>query len=230
MAPLIELTGVSKRYRGSQVPALDTVDLAIEAGRVTAIMGPSGCGKSTLLNLIAALDRPSAGTLRVADVAVERLDEGAAARYRRARVGLVFQFFNLLEDLTVRDNVAVPARLAGASADDARTRADALLAGLGLERHAARYPATLSGGERQRVAIARAMVNRPAILLADEPTGALDTINGASVLGLFDELNRGGQTIVVVTHDAGLAERIAHRIVHLVDGRIVDDARTARAA
>jgi putative ABC transport system ATP-binding protein len=230
MASIIELRDVSKVYQGSGVPALDHINLNLAAGAVTAIMGPSGGGKSTLLNLIAALDRPSSGEVEVAGIPVARLSEAGGARFRRAKVGLVFQFFNLLEDLTVRDNVAVPARLAGMSRDAARLRADALLAQLGLAVEGPRYPATLSGGQRQRVAIARAIVNRPSILLADEPTGALDTLNGAAVLGLFDELNRAGQTIVIVTHDAALAERVAHRIVHLVDGRIVDDSATARAA
>jgi putative ABC transport system ATP-binding protein len=230
MPPIIELRSVTKQYAGNPQPALDGVDLAIEAGAITAIVGPSGGGKSTLLNLVAAMDRPSAGDVVVDGVTVSRLGEGAAARFRRSTVGLVFQFFNLLEDLTVRDNVAVPARLAGLGRRDAERHADDLLTQLGLGPQAARYPATLSGGQRQRVAIARAMVNRPAVLLADEPTGALDTLNGASVLGLFEELNRAGQTIVLVTHDPSLAARIAQRVVHLVDGRIADDSATARAA
>jgi putative ABC transport system ATP-binding protein len=230
MPSIIELRDVTKVYAGSRVAALDRVTLAVEEGAVTAVMGPSGGGKSTLLNLIAAMDRPTAGTIAVARSSIERLGEGDAARFRRAKVGLVFQFFNLLEDLSVRDNVALPARLAGLGAAEARRRADDLLGQLGLAPEAPRFPATLSGGQRQRVAIARAVVNRPPILLADEPTGALDTLNGAAVLGLFDELNRAGQTIVLVTHDAALADRVAHRIVHLVDGRVVDDVATARAA
>jgi putative ABC transport system ATP-binding protein len=230
MPPIVELRAVTKRYQGNPLPALDGVNLAIEPGGITAIIGPSGGGKSTLLNLIAAMDRPTAGEVVVGGVTASRLNEGAAARFRRSSVGLVFQFFNLLEDLTVRDNVAVPARLAGLGRREAERRADDLLGQLGLGPQAARYPATLSGGQRQRVAIARAIVNRPAVLLADEPTGALDTLNGAAVLGLFEELNRASQTIVLVTHDPSLAERIAHRVVHLIDGRIADDAATARAA
>jgi putative ABC transport system ATP-binding protein len=230
MPSIIELRDVTKVYPGTRVAALDRVTLAVEEGAVTAVMGPSGGGKSTLLNLIAAMDRPTTGTIAVARSSIERLGEGDAARFRRAKVGLVFQFFNLLEDLSVRDNVALPARLAGLGAAEARRRADDLLGQLGLAPEAPRFPATLSGGQRQRVAIARAVVNRPPILLADEPTGALDTLNGAAVLGLFDELNRAGQTIVLVTHDAALADRVAHRVVHLVDGRVVDDVAAARAA
>jgi putative ABC transport system ATP-binding protein len=230
MTSIIELRDISKVYPGSRVAALDGVSLAVEEGSVTAIMGPSGGGKSTLLNVIGALDRPTRGAVTVAGTSVERLGEAAAARFRRTNVGLVFQFFNLLDDLSVIDNVAVPARLAGMGATAARQRAGELLESLGLGDVARRYPATLSGGQRQRVAIARAVINRPAILLADEPTGALDTLNGAAVLGLFEELHRAGQTIVVVTHDPALAQRMASRIVHLVDGRIVDNGATARVA
>jgi putative ABC transport system ATP-binding protein len=230
MTAIVELHDVSKLYAGNRLPALDRVSLAVEERRITAIMGPSGGGKSTLLNLVAALDRPTSGGVTVAGSRVERLDESAAARFRRANVGLIFQFFNLLDDVSVVDNVAVPARLAGASAADARRRANALLDQLGLGETASRYPATLSGGQRQRVAIARAIVNQPAVLLADEPTGALDTLNGAAVLGLFEELNRAGQTIVLVTHDPNLAGRVAHRIVSLLDGRVADDAANQAAA
>src|SRR5262249_21404376 len=153
MPSIIELRSVTKRYPGNPLPALDGVDLAIEAGAITAVMGPSGGGKSTLLNLAAAMDRPTSGEVIVGGAAVSRLGEGAAARFRRSTVGLVFQFFNLLEDLTVRDNVAVPARLAGLGRRDADRQAEDLLSQLGLGAQAARYPATLSGGQRQRVAI-----------------------------------------------------------------------------
>jgi putative ABC transport system ATP-binding protein len=229
MTSIIELAGVAKTYDGAVQPALDGVNLAIEAGRITAVMGPSGCGKSTLLNLVGALDRPTRGEVTVDGVRVDRLSEAAAARFRRAKVGFIFQFFHLLDDLTVRDNVAVPAQLAGASGAVARARADELLGQLSLGDHAGRYPATLSGGERQRVAIARAIVNGPSVLLADEPTGALDSNNGDSVLALLEDLNRRGQTILFVTHDERVAARRAHRIVRLIDGSVASDA-TRRAA
>ncbi len=227
MAPLISLRGVTKRYDDSTHPALDSVDLDIEAGRITAIMGPSGGGKSTLLNLIGGLDRPTQGEIEVAGVRVDRLSEAGAARFRRTGIGFVFQFFHLLDDLSVADNIAVAALLAGTSDAEAREHVAALLAQLGLADKAKHFPSTLSGGERQRVAIARAIVNGPAVLLADEPTGALDRRNGEDALALLEDLNRRGQTIVLVTHDEQLAQARAHRIVHLVDGAIGGD-RPAR--
>ena len=227
MPSLISLRGVTKRYDDSTHPALDAVDLDIEAGRITAIMGPSGGGKSTLLNLIGGLDRPTHGEIEVSGVRVDRLSEAGAARFRRTGVGFVFQFFHLLDDLSVADNIAVAALLAGTSASEAREHVAALLAQLGLADKAKNFPSTLSGGERQRVAIARAIVNGPAVLLADEPTGALDRRNGEDALALLEDLNRRGQTIVLVTHDEALAQARAHRIVHLVDGAIGGD-RAAR--
>lgn len=229
MAALISLRGVTRIYDGASQPALDGIDLDIEAGRITAITGPSGCGKSTLLNLVGGLDRPTRGEVVVDGTRVDRLGEAAAARFRRASVGYVFQFFHLLDDLTVAGNVAVAAQLAGSSPAEADGRAAELLGQLGLTAKAAAYRATLSGGERQRVAIARAIVNRPTVLLADEPTGALDRRNGESALALLEDLNRHGQTILLVTHDEALAKHRAHRIVHLVDGRITADT-IARAA
>ena len=227
MDSLITLRGVTKRYEAAMPPVLDAVDLSIEAGQITAIMGPSGGGKSTLLNLIGGLDRPSRGEIVVDGVRVDQLSEAAAARFRRTKVGFVFQFFHLLEDVDVADNVGIPAALAGVGRAEARARVDELLEQLGLAGKAARFPSTLSGGERQRLAIARAIVNRPAVLLADEPTGALDRRAGESALALLEDLNRHGQTILLVTHDEGLAQRRAHRIVHLVDGMIAGD-RPAR--
>lgn len=223
MDPLISLLGVTKRYDATTQPALDAVDLDIEAGRITAIMGPSGCGKSTLLNLVGGLDRPTSGAITVGGVRVDQLGEAAAARFRRSSVGFVFQFFHLLDDLSVRDNVAVAALLAGRSRSEAEAQADEMLAQLGLADQRRKFPAHLSGGERQRLAIARAVINRPAVLLADEPTGALDRHNGEIALALLEDLNRRGQTILLVTHDEGLAERVAHRIVRLIDGAIVGD-------
>jgi putative ABC transport system ATP-binding protein len=230
MEPLISLRGVTRRYEGSTQPALDAVDLDIERGRITAIMGPSGCGKSTLLNLVGALDRPTAGEITVDGARVDRLGQTAAARFRRAKVGFVFQFFHLLDDLTVRDNVAIAALLAGRTRADAEGKADAMLGQLGLAPYARRFPAALSGGERQRLAIARAIVNEPAVLLADEPTGALDRRNGEMALALLEDLNRRGQTILLVTHDEQLATATAHRIVRLIDGRIAADQPTGMAA
>jgi putative ABC transport system ATP-binding protein len=230
MDAIVTLHQVTKRYDGTTQPALDGVDLAIEPGRITAVMGPSGCGKSTLLNLVGGLDRPTHGEVVVDGTRVDRLSEAAAARFRRTRVGFVFQFFHLLDDLTVRDNVAVAALLGGTRRSEAERLADEMLDQLGLGSHRRKLPGVLSGGERQRLAIARAVVNRPTILLADEPTGALDRANGASALALLEDLNRRGQTILLVTHDETLAGQSAHRIVRLLDGRVVDDARTRLVA
>lgn len=225
MDPIITLRHVSKHYPGSTRPALDAVDLEIDPGRITAIMGPSGCGKSTLLNLIGALDRPTSGEIDVDGIRVDRLSETEAARYRRMKIGFVFQFFHLLGDLTVRENVIVPAILAGRPRAEADARTDEMLAQLGLADHRGSFPATLSGGERQRLAIARAIVNDPAILLADEPTGALDRRNGEAALAILEDLSRRGQTILLVTHDEAVATRTATRIIRLLDGAIIDDGR-----
>jgi putative ABC transport system ATP-binding protein len=220
--PLIELNGVSRSYDEGP-PALDDVSFAVRPGEAVAILGPSGSGKSTLLNLIAGLDRPNAGTVTVDGVRVDGLGEAASARYRRAKIGMVFQFFNLLDDLTVADNVVLPAQLAGMARPEARKRAAELLGTLGVDRYADAYPGRLSGGERQRVAVARALMNRPALLLADEPTGALDTASGEDVSALLSGLNDEGQTLVVVTHDLALARSCTTRTISLVDGRIADD-------
>jgi putative ABC transport system ATP-binding protein len=224
-APVIDIRDVSRTY-GEGPPALADVTLSVRAGEALAVLGPSGSGKSTLLNLIAGLDRPSAGSVMVDGLHVDELGEAASAKYRRAKIGMVFQFFNLLDDLTVTDNVLLPAQLAGMPRAEARTRAGGLLESLGIDRHARAYPGRLSGGERQRVAVARALMNRPALLLADEPTGALDTASGEDVRELLAELNADGQTIVLVTHDLGLAESCATRTIELVDGRIVRDVAT----
>jgi putative ABC transport system ATP-binding protein len=222
-APLIELRQVSKRYDDGP-PAVDELTLAVRRGEALAILGPSGSGKSTVLNLIAGLDKPTVGSVLVDGVRVDQLGEAGAAKYRRARIGMVFQFFNLLDDLTVADNVLLPAQLAGTPRALARARAAELLETLGIERHAHAYPGRLSGGERQRVAVARALINRPALLLADEPTGALDTASGHEVRELLAELNRDGQTILLVTHDLQLAEACATRTVRLVDGRLAAES------
>ncbi|MEV8456938.1 ABC transporter ATP-binding protein [Streptomyces sp. NPDC052095] len=227
--PVIELREVSRRYDDGP-PALRDVSLTVRAGESVAVLGPSGSGKSTLLNLIAGLDRPDAGTVTVDGVRVDLLGEAGAALHRRSRIGMVFQFFHLLDDLTVTDNVVLPARLAGMSRAEAGRRAAELLESLGVDRHARTHPGRLSGGERQRVAVARALMNRPPVLLADEPTGALDTAAGQEVSALLSEINAEGQTVVVVTHDLALARSCTNRTVRIADGRIVEDVRSRDTA
>lgn len=222
--PLIDVREVRKAYDEGP-PALDGLTLQVRPGEALAVLGPSGSGKSTLLNMIAGLDRPTTGTVYVDGLRVDALNETASAKYRRSRIGMVFQFFNLLDDLTVTDNVLLPAQLSGTAPAVAAARAAELLAQLGIDRHARAHPGRLSGGERQRVAVARALMNRPPLLLADEPTGALDTASGADVRDLLRELNAAGQTIVLVTHDLALAESCATRTIELVDGRIARDVR-----
>jgi putative ABC transport system ATP-binding protein len=226
VSALIELREVTKRYAVGGPVALDGVSLDVAAGEALAVMGPSGSGKSTLLNLMAGLDRPSVGTVTVAGRRVDKLGETGTARYRRSQVGMIFQFFNLVEDLTVAGNVMLPARLAGMRRRAAQTRALELLAQLGIDRYRDTYPGRLSGGERQRVAIARALVNNPAVLLADEPTGAVDTTAGRQIGQLLLDLNAGGQTLVIVTHNPELAERYASRVIRLGDGRVINDTAT----
>ncbi|MBM2615581.1 ABC transporter ATP-binding protein [Actinoplanes sp. LDG1-06] len=220
--PVIDLRGVTRRYDDGP-PALHDVSLTVKPGESVAVLGPSGSGKSTLLNLIAALDRPDEGTVTVAGTRVDTLGEAASARFRRAHIGLVFQFFNLLDDLTVLDNVLLPAQLSGAARKEARDHAARLLNSLGIARHADAYPGRLSGGERQRVAVARALVNRPALLLADEPTGALDTASGDDVRHLLNQLHDDGQTIVLVTHDLRLAQDCATRTIGMRDGHAEEE-------
>ena len=220
--PVILLDQVTKSYDDGP-PALGPVSLQLQPGEALAVLGPSGSGKSTLLNLIAGLDRPSAGEVIVDGMRVDRLGEAAAARYRRARIGMVFQFFNLIDDLTVLDNVLLPGQLAGLGRAEARSRAEQLLSSLGVDTYARQYPGRLSGGERQRVAVCRALINRPALLLADEPTGALDTASREDVMELMKDLNAGGQTVVLVTHDEQLAAGCATRELRLRDGQIVSD-------
>jgi putative ABC transport system ATP-binding protein len=224
-AAVIELAEVTKRYPGDSQPALDRASLTVTAGEAVAVMGPSGSGKSTLLNMIAGLDRPTSGTVHVAGQRIDSMSETAVARFRRRQIGMIFQFFNLLDDLTVADNVLLPAQLAGLRRPAARKRADELLATLRIEKHRDAYPGRLSGGERQRVAIARALVNRPALLLADEPTGALDTTTGEQIGELLADLNASGQTLVLVTHNPDLAARYASRTVEITDGQLADAYR-----
>jgi putative ABC transport system ATP-binding protein len=193
-------------------------------------MGPSGSGKSTLLNLIAGLDRPTSGAVRVGDERVDMLSEAGAARFRRKSVGMIFQFFNLLDDMTAIDNVLLPAQLAGIGAKEASRRAEELLVALNVAHRRDSYPARLSGGERQRIAIARALVNSPSLLLADEPTGAVDSATGDEIGRLLLDLNAQGQTLVVVTHSPELAQRYAGRVVRIADGAIASDTVTGAKA
>jgi putative ABC transport system ATP-binding protein len=222
---LVSISGVTKRYVSTGRPALDGVSLEVAHGEAVAVMGPSGSGKSTLLNLIAGLDKPTSGSVAVAAQRVDSLSETRVARFRRQHIGMIFQFFNLLDDLTVADNVLLPAQLAGVRRTQARARAGELLERLGIARLANSYPGRLSGGERQRVAIARALINSPALLLADEPTGALDTANGEAIGQLLLDLNAGGQTLILVTHSPELAARYARRTIHFLDGRVASDTR-----
>jgi putative ABC transport system ATP-binding protein len=220
---MIRVRGLSMRLAsgGRGVDVLTDVSLDVPAGQFLAIAGPSGSGKSTLLGLIAGLDQPTAGRIEVAGVEVTALDEDALARFRRDRIGYVFQSFHMLPTLTAQENVAVPLELAGEA--DAAARAAALLAEVGLAERAHHYPVQLSGGEQQRVAVARAMARRPALLLADEPTGNLDSATGKQIIELLVGMNRRlGSTLVLVTHDTALAAH-ADRVVTLRDGRIVSD-------
>jgi putative ABC transport system ATP-binding protein len=227
MDTLVELQNVTKRYDGAPVAAVEDVSLRIGPGEAVAIMGPSGSGKSTLLNLVAGMDRPTTGAVLVGGDRVDQLSEAGAARFRRRRVGMIFQFFNLLDDMTVIDNVLLPAQLAGVKASQARKRADELIDTLQIGHRRDAYPARLSGGERQRVAIARALVNKPSLLLADEPTGAVDTTTGDEIGRLLLDLNAHGQTLVLVTHSPELAQRYARRVIHIADGRLASDTPVA---
>jgi len=227
---LVRLGEVTKRYAAGGAPALDRVSLDVGPGEAVAVMGPSGSGKSTLLNLIAGLDKPTSGMITVAGQRIDTLSETKVARYRRTQVGMIFQFFNLLEDLTVADNVLLPAQLAGTPRRRARASCEQLLVSLGIDRYRNSYPGRLSGGERQRVAIARALINSPAVLLADEPTGAVDTATGEEIGQLLLDLNAAGQTLVLVTHNPDLAAKYASRTVRLADGRVISDTAATEAA
>jgi putative ABC transport system ATP-binding protein len=223
MAPILEADHLAKTYDslGIDVLALRGVDLALEPREFVAVMGPSGSGKSTLLHLLGGLDRPTAGRVRLEGERIDDRSEAGLALLRRRKLGFVFQFFNLLGNLTVAENVELPALLVGASPREARRRREELLAQLGVADRARAVPAQLSGGEQQRVAIGRALVNRPAVLLADEPTGNLDSASAQDVLSLLRETRAQGQTILLVTHDARVAAA-ADRVVTMRDGLVVD--------
>ena len=220
---MIELSDIRKTYRqgGNEIRALDGIDLRVAPGEFVAIMGPSGSGKSTLLNVLGALDRPDAGRYRLADDEISALDDDAASDVRNRRIGFVFQSFHLLPRLTVLENVLLPQRYARHADPDAAGRAVALLERIGLGQRIGHLPGQLSGGQLQRAAIARALLNQPALLLADEPTGNLDSRSAADVLELLRELHAGGQTLVLVTHDPAIAAG-AQRTIHLRDGRIAE--------
>jgi len=222
---VLQLRGVRKTYDAEEAPirALRGVDLTVDHGEFVAIVGPSGCGKSTLLSLVAGLDTPNGGEIVVGGESLSGKDENALARLRREHIGFVFQFFNLLEGMSAFENVALPALIAGLRRPQAERRARDLLDLLGLSEKAQELPPLLSGGQRQRLAIARALANEPTVVLADEPTGALDSEGGAEILELFRRLHESGQTILLVTHDDRVA-LAADRVVSMRDGR-VDDAQ-----
>ena len=225
-APLVEGRALTKAYdpRHPGRLALRGVDIAIEPGEMVAIMGPSGCGKSTLLHLIGGLDVPTSGEVHLDGQRLDTLSERRRAVLRRRRVGYVFQFFNLVANLSVADNVELPMLLVGRPPEAARARRGELLDRLGLARYAGSAPSELSGGEQQRVALARALANEPTVLLADEPTGNLDTAAGREVVGLLGECHDAGQTIVLVTHDAEVGV-VAGLLVRMEDGLIAGDGR-----
>src|SRR3954454_10778866 len=220
---VVETHGLRKTFEseGAPVRALRGVDFTMKPGEFVAVMGPSGCGKSTLLNLVAGLDTATDGEITLAGESLVGKSEDELAIMRRKHIGIVFQFFNLLESMSVLENVTLPAVIAGAPRKRAESRARDLLDLLGLADKAKEAPGVLSGGQRQRLAIARALANEPTLLLADEPTGALDSEGGHEVLELFKRLHSDGQTILMVTHDQPVADA-AHRIVRMKDGRVVD--------
>jgi putative ABC transport system ATP-binding protein len=223
---VLRARGLRKEYGEGEglVRAVDGVDLDIGAGETVAVMGPSGCGKSTLLHLLGGLDRPSGGEVSLNGRRIDNIGETALARMRRTDVGFVFQAFHLMEELTVVENVELSALLAGRSPRAARRRAEELLGRVGLTDRARFLPSALSGGQRQRVAIARALSNEPLVVLADEPTGNLDSAATLDVLQLFESLHESGQTLVIVTHDARIAAT-ADRMISMRDGAFVDETR-----
>ena len=225
-SPLIITRELAKSYElgGLSVQALRGVSLAIGSGEFVAVMGPSGSGKSTFMNLLGCLDTPSSGEYLLAGERVSGLDGDALAAIRNRRIGFVFQSFNLLARTSALENIALPLLYCGVPAAERERRAAARLAEVGLAERGHHHPAQLSGGQQQRVAIARALVNDPVLILADEPTGALDTLTSCEVMALLQQLNRGGMTVVLVTHERDIAE-FAQRVVTFRDGRVVEDQR-----
>lgn len=231
MTALLHAIDVTRDYRlaGEAVHAVRGVSLTVNEGEYVAIVGPSGCGKSSLMNLLGAIDRPTSGRVEIGGRDVSAMSDRDQTEFRLRRIGFVFQRFYLMPMLSARENVELPMAEARVDKRTRRARAVELLAYVGLTAREEHRPAQLSGGEQQRVAIARALANRPALLLADEPTGELDAKTGGEMIALFDRLNRDGTTIVVVTHDEALA-RAARRVVHIVDGRVVSDEPNDAAA
>ena len=223
----IEIENLQKIFRSDtvQTVALNNVSLAIGDGEFVAIIGPSGCGKSTLLNILGLLDNPTSGSYRLDGKEVGHLKESGRTDYRKGRIGFIFQSFNLIDTMTVRDNVMLPLNNLSLSRDEKNKRVDEALARMGIAHRAKHYPSQLSGGQQQRAAIARAIVGRPGLILADEPTGNLDSKNGAEVMELLSELHKEGATIVMVTHSHRDAA-VADRIINLYDGQIVDRLQT----
>lgn len=224
--PLVAMNGISRIFHTEEVEthALSGVDFTLERGQYVAISGPSGCGKSTLLSILGLLDSPTSGTYALAGVAVQEIDSRERARIRNREIGFIFQAFNLIGDLSVFDNVELPLTYrSGLSRAERRERVDDALARVGMTARARHVPAQLSGGQQQRVAVARALVGTPSILLADEPTGNLDSRNGDAVMALLQELHAAGATICMVTHDPRYAN-LAQRRVFMLDGRVVDEA------
>jgi putative ABC transport system ATP-binding protein len=228
---MMELRGICREYAvgGEIVHALDHVDLAVHPGEYISIMGPSGSGKSTLLNVLGLLDRPTGGTYVLEGEDVSKLGDDALAAHRQRQIGFVFQFFHLVPRLTALENVELPLVLAGAAPRERRERAAAILESVGLKARVDHRPDQLSGGERQRVAIGRAMIMQPKYLLADEPTGNLDSKSGGEIMQLIEDLHHGGIAVLIVTHDPSIGSR-AHRHLTLRDGKIVGDDRGEPAA
>jgi putative ABC transport system ATP-binding protein len=223
---MMELSGICREYVVGEevVHALDHVDLKIDAGEYVSIMGPSGSGKSTLLNVLGLLDRPTSGTYRLQGEDVSNLDDNELAAQRQRHIGFIFQFFHLIPRLTALENVELPLVLTGAAPRARRERATAILESVGLKARLSHRPDQLSGGERQRVAIGRAIVMQPSFLLADEPTGNLDTRSGGEIMQILEQLNRDGIAVLIVTHDAAIGDR-ARRHLKLRDGKVVADVR-----
>ncbi len=226
MGKVIEMEALSKVYRSGalSVTALDDISLSIEQGEYVAIMGPSGSGKSTMMNILGCLDVPTSGRYRLDGVAVDGLSDDELAAVRNRKIGFVFQSFNLLPRYDALENVALPLRYAGVSRSDRRARAQSALEQVGLGERMSHLPGELSGGQRQRVAVARALVTHPSLILADEPTGNLDTATSVEIMRLFGAVHAQGNTVVLVTHEDDIA-RHAHRIIRLRDGRIESDTR-----